>query len=221
MDGRPDVFADLATPRPPTTFRTEADEDYDDEDRRSRKRRGVLIGALVGVPVALAGVAALGVFGWQALAGPDPTPTETPTSSAAPSASPRTPAEARWTRVLTTLDQRRAEAWRDWDQQQLSRVYKPGSTALQEELNTMRQHASRGVTSVEGLSTPIRSLEVVSEGPDRVVVDAVSQLQPYSLELDGQLYPHEGGAPKRFRMSLEPDGSGGWLIATSKEIGPG
>ncbi|MGH3489682.1 MAG: hypothetical protein ACRDP8_17470, partial [Actinopolymorphaceae bacterium] len=100
-------------------------------------------------------------------------------------------------------------------------VYKPGSRALQEELATMRLHAEKGVTSVEGLSTPILSLEVVSERSDRVVVDAVSQLQPYSLELDGQLYPHEGGEPKRFRMTLEPDGSGGWLIAASKEIGPG
>ncbi|MGH3489677.1 MAG: serine/threonine protein kinase, partial [Actinopolymorphaceae bacterium] len=152
---RTDVFAELATPRPPPT-RGDAEAD-DEEDGRARKRRGILIGAIVGVPVALAVVATLGVLGWQALAGPDPTPTGTaaPTSSATPSSSPRTQAEARWTQVLTTLDQRRAEAWRAWDQPALSKVYKPGSRALQEELATMRLHAEKGVTSVEGLSTPI------------------------------------------------------------------
>jgi hypothetical protein len=188
----------------------------------------VLIAALVGVPVALAGVAALGVLGWQALAGPDPSPTGSPPATSSsptaespgPSSSPRNAAEARWTKVLTGLDERRAEAWRALDQDALATVYKPGSEALREELATMRQHASKGVTSVEGLSTPILSLEVVSEAEDRVVVEAVSLLQPYSLELDGQLYPHEGGQPKRFRMTLEPDGSGGWLIAGSREIGP-
>ncbi|MEQ4205871.1 protein kinase [Actinopolymorpha sp. B17G11] len=222
---QPDAFAGLAPSAPRDAVVGDAE---DEDDGRFRKGRGVLIAALVGVPVALAGVAALGVLGWQALAGPKPSPTETPptassspsTGSAAPSSSPRTEAEARWTQVLTALDERRAEAWRKLDQDGLSQVYKPGSRALQEELDTMRVHASKGVTSVEGLSTPIQSLEVVSESPDRVVVDAVSQLQPYSLEVDGQLYPHDGGEPRRFRMTLEPDGSGGWLIAGSKEIGP-
>jgi len=82
----------------------------------------------------------------------------------------------------------------------------------------MRLHKRQGVTSVVGLRTPILSLDVVSNDPERVVVDVVSQLQPYELKIDGQLYPHRGGSPKQFRMTLVPDGRGGWLIAQSREL---
>ena len=51
-----------------------------------------------------------------------------------------------------------------------------------------------------------------------MVVDAVSQLQPYRLEMGGRYYPHDGGEPRRFRLTLEPDGAGGWLIAQSAEL---
>ena len=212
------------------------DEEDDDAPRR---RRGPLVAALVAVPVGVAAVAVIGVLGWQALGDPSPGPEETtaaPTSSSSPSSSPsasagagsagtpgpssspRTPAEARWTKVLTALDQRRARAWRTWDRELLRTVYKPGSTALQEELSLMDLHASKDVTSVVDLNTPVLSLDVVSERPDEVVVDAVSQLQPYSLVIGDHPYPHAGGEPRRFRMTLEPDGGGGWLIAASTEV---
>jgi hypothetical protein len=159
----------------------------------------------------------LAVVGWRAVAGTGPHD-DKPTTTA--SSSPRTPAEAHWTKVLNTLDQRRAEAWRTWDRTLLNRVYTPGSQALAEEISRMKLYASRNVTSVTDLNTPILRLDVVSEGKDRVVVDAVSQLQPYSVEMGGRYYPHDGGEPKRFRMTLRPDGSGGWLIGSSTEVGP-
>ncbi|WP_026256783.1 serine/threonine protein kinase [Actinopolymorpha alba] len=230
------------SPFPGTTARPvpEHTPDDDDDERDGRRRRGLVLGLAIGAPLALAAIVAVGVVGWRTLAGstpsdprvttgassapavpPESTASATPSAaaSARPTSAPRSAAEARWTRVLTTLDQRRAQAWRTWNPQLLSKVYQPGSKALQEELALMQLHEDKNVTSVVGLNTPILSLDVVSESSSKVVVDAVSQLQPYQLELDGQLYPHQGGTPKRFRMTLVPDGSNGWLIASSREIG--
>lgn len=229
-------------------------EDQDDGDGR-RRRTGLLVSLLVGVPVVLGLLAAVGVWGWHAMAGPAPEATVKPSTStttrpttsttteptaepkpatepkprqptrgsespaASPGWTPRTAAEARWTRVLTELDRRRTEAWRKLDRDQLRRIYKPGSVVLQEELANMEEHAAMNVTSVVDLNTPILSLKVISETEERVVVEALSQLQPYSIEIGGRLYAHDGGEPRRFRMTLEPDGSGGWLIAANEEVG--
>jgi serine/threonine protein kinase len=229
-------------PLPSTAARPPAPpaEDEDDDGDRGR-RTGRLVALLVGVPVALALLATVAVLGWQTLAKPasrgtpEPTtiPTARPTSpptqeptqpspgspTASPRWTPRTAAEARWTRVLTELDRRRTKAWLDLDRDQLRRIYKPGSVVLQEELANMEEHAAKNVTSVVGLNTPILSLKVLSESEERVVVEAVSQLQPYSLKIGDRLYPHEGGEPRRFRMTLEPDESGEWLIAANEEVG--
>ena len=189
-------------------------------DDGSAPRRRAVLALLVVVPVLLAGVGVAGFLGWQALAGPgsDPDPTTSPTSTKQPETPAATDAERRWTRVLTTLDQRRSRAWRRLDEKLLTTVYVEGSDALAEERDLMRLHKRQGVTSVVGLRTPILSLDVVSNDPERVVVDVVSQLQPYELKIDGQLYPHRGGSPKQFRMTLVPDGRGGWLIAQSREL---
>lgn len=211
------------------------DRHHDDGDDEETSRRPRLLMLAIGVPVVLVAVGAAGIFGWRALSDdspPDPTPPPTsqarttpsvpapPPGTPVPSSTPRNAAEARWTAVLNQLDQRRAEAYRTWDQEMLGEVYKPGSDALREDLDDMREYAQQNVTSVVNLRTPILSLDVVSQSPDRVVVDAVSQLQPYRLEIGGNLYPHDGGTAKRFRMTLEPNGSGGWLIAASRQIGP-
>ncbi|MGW5358670.1 serine/threonine protein kinase [Actinopolymorpha pittospori] len=211
--------------------RDDRDRDEGDDEETSRRPRLLLLA--IGVPVLLVAVGVGGVIGWRAVrddAPPDPTPTSqtrtTPSVPApppqppVPSSTPRNAAEARWTAVLNQLDQKRAEAYRTWDQQVLGEVYKPGSDALGEDLDNMRDYAQQNVTSVVNLRTPILSLDVVSQSPERVVVDAVSQLQPYRLEIGGNLYPHDGGTAKRFRMTLEPNGSGGWLIAASRQIGP-
>jgi serine/threonine protein kinase len=204
-----------------------AQMDEEDDGHYGRRRHPVVW--LAGVPVVLAVLAALSVVGWRVVVADGPAGEKTPapptagTSAAErpqPSDAARTPAETRWTNVLTALDERRAEAWRTWDEQLLGRVYQPGSRALQEELDLMDVHTSKGVTSVVDLRTPIQSLDVVSEDDDKVVVEAVSQLQPYRLEMGGRYYRHEGGEPRRFRMTLEPDGSGEWLIAESAELGP-
>ncbi len=207
--------------RPAFPDRLVDDQSDDDEEPR---RRFPVVAVVVGVVIAVA-VGTLGVFGWQTVAGgpppDDPTAAPRPTSSrsAKPSTPPRSPAEARWTDVLTTLDRRRAEAWRQMDADLLGKVYASGSKPLQEELALMSDYESKDVTSVIDLNTPIKSLEVVSEGSDRVVVDAVSELQPYSIVAGGETLPRAGGEPRRFRVTLEPDGSGGWLIAESNENG--
>jgi eukaryotic-like serine/threonine-protein kinase len=222
-----DYFPSAHGARPPDIAPVEDGDDGDEEQRRRRLH----VAWLAGVPVALAVLVALTVVGWRVVVADGPTGNKTaepapPTAgtSAAerpqPSSSPRTPAEERWTNVLTSLDERRAEAWRKWDEQLLARVYQPDSRALQEELDLMQVHASKDVTSVVDLRTPILSLDVVSEDDDKVVVEAVSQLQPYRLEMGGRYYRHEGGDPRRFRMTLEPAGSGEWLIAESVELGP-
>lgn len=224
---------------PPSRPTPPADDDVEDDSRG--RRTGRLVALLVGVPVVLALVVTVGVLGWRSLADsssrtePRTAPTTRPTSepgeepstsqpspappTASPRWTPRTPAEARWARVLTELDRRRTKAWEELDRDQLRRIYKAGSVVLQEELANMEEHAANNVTSVVGLNTPILSLKVISESEERVVVEAVSQLQPYSLRIGDRLYPHEGGEPRRFRMTLERDASGEWLIAANEEIG--
>ncbi|MET9020355.1 serine/threonine-protein kinase [Actinopolymorpha sp. NPDC004070] len=188
-----------------------ADDREDAEDTEGSGRRRLLM--LVGIPLLLVVVAVSGVLGWRAVRepGPDPTPTSTVAAMS--------PEEARWAKVLDGLDVRRARAWKEWNRALLAQVYTPGSPPLKDDLDRMRDYERRGgVTSVDGLRTPIRSLHVVSQSADRVVVDTESQLQPYRMRVDGNYYPHDGGPPKRFRITLERSGSGGWLIAASRQL---
>ncbi|SDT07573.1 serine/threonine protein kinase [Actinopolymorpha singaporensis] len=197
-------------------------EDAEDDGSSDRARRLLMLG---GIPLLLVVVAVSGVLGWRAVREPGPDPTSTSTPTSAPTSTPTptrasamSPAEARWAKVLDELDLRRARAWKEWNRGLLEQVYTPGSSPMSQDLADMQTYAQQGVTSVDGLRTPILSLHVVSQSSDRVVVDAESQLRPYRVRIDGNYYPHDGKPPKRFRITLERSDSGGWLIAASKEI---
>jgi hypothetical protein len=189
----------------------EDSEESDGTERPAGSRRLLM---LVGIALLVVVIAVSGVLGWRAVREPAPDPTATSTMAA------MTPAEARWAKVLDELDVRRARAWKEWNRALLTQVYTPGSAALKADLDRMRTYEQKaGVSSVDGLRTPIRSLHVVTQASDRVVVDTQSQLQPYRIEIDGNYYPREGDPPKRFRITLERSGArGGWLIAASKQL---
>ncbi|GAA2757215.1 serine/threonine protein kinase [Actinopolymorpha rutila] len=201
-----------ATPDSEDADEGEDSEEADDTGDAGRSGRARLL-LLVGIPLLLVVVAVSGVLGWRAVREPGPDPTPTSTMAA------MSPEEARWAKVLDELDIRRARAWKEWNRALLAQVYTPGSPPLNDDLDRMRDYERKGgVTSVDGLRTPIRSLHVVSQSSDRVVVDTESQLQPYRMRVDGNYYPHDGGPPKRFRITLERSGSGGWLIAASRQL---
>ncbi len=186
------------------------DTDADDAERSGGSRRLLM---LIGIPLLLVVVAVSGVLGWRAVREPAPDPKPTSTMAA------MTPEEARWAKVLDELDVRRARAWKEWNRALLAQVFTPGSGPLSKDLDEMQTYAQNDVTSVDGLRTPIRSLHVVSKTSDRVVVETVSQLQPYRIRIDGNYYPHDGGPPRRFRVTLQRSGSaGGWLIADTTQL---
>jgi eukaryotic-like serine/threonine-protein kinase len=194
----------------------------DDEDEPPRRRTGLIALAVGGALLVVAVVVLAFVF-WPKGGGPDPDPTASGTPSASPSASPTSTASAQdqWTTTLNALDKHREEAYAAGNPALLTQVYAPGSPALTKDQTTMQtQLRDKGYRSAEGLQTPASSVKIISEDDQRVVLDVTSQLQAYVVVTnDGRKFPVNGGEPKRFTITLVPDGRGGWLIYDSVEAG--
>lgn len=201
----------------------------DDEDEPPQRRTGLILLA-VGLPL-LVLVIAIVAFAFWPRGGPDPKPDPTASSSAPASPTPTSnptstgtgpvDASARWTGVLNGLDKRREEAYAKGDPALLTRAYAPNSPGLAKDRTTMRTELlDKRYKSAEGLQTPVSSVKIISEDDQRVVLDVTSQLQAYTLITDdGRRLSAPGGDPRRFTITLVPDGQGGWLIFDSVQAG--
>ncbi|SDT07541.1 serine/threonine protein kinase [Actinopolymorpha singaporensis] len=157
-----------------------------------------------------------------------PTPSATSRPSTKPSAKPSaaaTPkapagpsgAEARWRRVLATLDARRAQAYATNDPAVLAHVYYPAGSDLAAEDRTEIDKCVRAGCHLEGLRFAVRTLHVDSERRDRAVLRVVDQLQAYSVVSDdGERVSRPAGEPKHRRITLVRTGQG-WLISRIEE----
>ncbi|MFD2080128.1 Serine/threonine protein kinase [Actinopolymorpha cephalotaxi] len=157
---------------------------------------------------------------------PAPSATSRPTAKPTPtlnrSATPRIPpgpagAEARWRKVLATLDARRAQAYATNDPAVLAGVYYPAGSDLAADDRTEIDKCVRAGCHLEGLRFAVRTLHVDSERPDRAVLRVVDQLQAYSVVSDdGERVPRPAGEPKNRRITLVRTGQG-WLISRIEE----
>lgn len=80
----------------------------------------------------------------------------------------------------------------------------------------MDAYAEQDVATIQGMPWTISSLEVESESDEQVVLTVESRLKPYIVTYqDGKRWRMEPKEPQRLRITLVPDGSGGWLISRS------
>ncbi|MET9020354.1 protein kinase [Actinopolymorpha sp. NPDC004070] len=147
-----------------------------------------------------------------------PKPTARPSTSTSPKAPPGTSgAEARWRKVLATLDSRRAQAYATNDPAVLGRVYYPAGSELAADDRTEIDKCVRAGCHLEGLRFAVRTLHVDSERRDRAVLRVVDQLQEYSVVSDdGKRVPRPAGEAKHRRITLVRTGQG-WLISRIEE----
>lgn len=153
-----------------------------------------------------------------------PTPSATSRPSTKPPAKPSTAstpkappgpaaAEARWRKVLATLDARRAQAYATNDPAVLERVYYPAGSDLAADDRTEIDKCVRAGCHLEGLRFAVRTLHVDSERRDRAVLRVVDQLQAYTVVSDdGERVSRPAGEPKQRRITLVRTGQG-WLIS--------
>ncbi|MBM7788774.1 serine/threonine-protein kinase [Tenggerimyces flavus] len=200
----------------------------DDEDEPPQRRTALILLA-VGLPLLVLAIAITAFVFWPRGADPKPDPTASSSLSASPTTNPTSTstgtgtgdASARWTGILNGLDKRREEAYAKGDPALLTRAYAANSPGLAKDQKTIRTELKdKGYNSAEGLQTPVSSVKIISEDDQRVVLDVTSQLQAYTLvTTDGRRLSAPGGDPRRFTITLVPDGQGGWLIFDSVQAG--
>jgi eukaryotic-like serine/threonine-protein kinase len=233
-------LAEPSTAFTPPAGRLTFDEDEDDDrdERRERKRqrkrqkaarqqsapaqprpkagggglpipRNTLLAIAIGVPVLLVLVIG-GFFAVKAMIGPDQP--DGPTLAG--------PNAEKWAGVLDTLDQRVSAAYQAGDPKQLEASYKPGSIALQWDQGKMQEALlDYGWKGARNFHTTVLELTVVEESSSKVVLNVVSQRQSYvAFKADGTEYEQEAGEPRRWRITLSPDGKGGWVYWTVQEL---
>lgn len=244
--GSPGLFArETPLAEPSTSFTPPAarltfddDEDDDRDERRERKRqrkqqkaarqreaapasreragrgglpvpRNAVLAIAIGVPVLLVLVIG-GIFALRAIGGPDQP--DGP-KLAGPNAE-------KWAAVLDTLDQRISAAYQAGDPKQLEAAYKPGSLALKEDQHTMQAFLlDQGWQGAKGFHTKTLELTVLEESSNKVVLNAVLQRQPFvAFKTDGTEYEQKIRDPFRYRITLAPDGKGGWVFWTLQTI---
>jgi eukaryotic-like serine/threonine-protein kinase len=209
------------------TFDDDEDEDDDREERRERKRqqkqrqqqkprrtgapipKNALLALAIGVPALLI-VLVGGIFLVQALSGPDE---PTGPKLAGPNAE-------KWAGVLDVLDQRISAAYEAGDPTQLASAYKPGSLALQEDQHSMQvKLLDQGWQGARGFRATTLELTVIEESANKVVLNAVLQRQAFiAFKADGTEYEQKAADPVRYRITLAPDGKGGWVYWTLQTL---
>lgn len=125
------------------------------------------------------------------------------------------PRASHWLGVMERLDQRRIAAWQRLNPNALRRVYAPGSAPLTEERELMLRYAESGVVRIEGLDTPIESLDVRSDTGNEVVLAVRARLDPYVVVAEDGSFEDPGERASGRRIVLSPAGGGEWLIERS------
>lgn len=182
---------------------------------------------LVGVAVVLAWPAPHPVRHSTAAPGPAaaarPSGTGTGFDPGSASDGPSRP-EARAAAVLRAWDAHRAQAWAAGDARGLRDLYVPGSVAGRADVAMLARWRRRGL-AVEGLTTQLLAVHVVSAGPrrlvlrvrDRVTGARVAPAGPTSTG-PGPATPLAAGAEATWEVALRHLG-GRWRVASVRPVG--
>jgi hypothetical protein len=121
--------------------------------------------------------------------------------------------EQRWQIELAALDDARAAAFEDGDENALTLVYAAGSTALAQDTAKMRQMVERGARAT-GFRLVIESLDVVEEGAEITVLRVTDHQELYRfVAADGTVLAEQPARPALthdVKLVNTPDG---WRIA--------
>ncbi|GAB3408939.1 serine/threonine-protein kinase [Flindersiella endophytica] len=151
-----------------------------------------------------------GFFALRAITGPD--------ESGGPKLAG--PNAEKWSGVLDSLDELISAAYQAGDPKQLEAAYKPGSLALKEDQHTMQAFLlDQGWQGAKGFHAETLELTVTEESDTKVVLNAVLQRQSFvAFKNDGTEYEQQAADPVRYRITLAPDGKGGWVFWTLQRL---
>jgi hypothetical protein len=185
--------------------------------RHRRDRRSLVAVAIMAALIALvllvfAGAARLGGAGDEVTADP-------PTSGRSPTTEPTgrdeeraAPFEARWLRVLSALDARRAAAWRAGEPARLTSVYLAGSPVLAADQKMLSDYRRRGL-SVSGVHVSYFVVDAQVQPGGAVCLLVVDRLGPAVVhDRSGTAETLPVDQPTRHRVVLRRV-DGAWRIA--------